>query len=194
MLFFAGVSFSQQNYLTTFEYSTVFQTGKTADYLSSPGWVGLSINYTQMFNRNVGAGITVAWNVAAKEEVNVLQEFSNGAVYGTQARYLNYFPLLANVTYFFHNKANKVTPYLRLNAGTYYIAQRLTLGVYEMYNENWHFGVAPEFGMNFNLQNGLALTLNGKFNYAMDSGERFNGDQTNDHMFFNVNLGIGYLK
>ena len=147
-----------------------------------------------MLNRNVGAGITVAWNVDATEEDNVLQEFPNGAVYGRQARYFNYFPVLGNVSYFFHNKANKVVPYVRLNTGAYYIAQRLTLGVYELYNENWHFGVAPELGMNFNLDNGLALTLNGKFNYAFDSGERFNGDQTNDHMFINVNFGVAYLK
>ena len=194
VLLFAGISYSQQNYLTSFEYSTVFNTGKTSDFISVPGWVGLSINYTQMLNRNVGAGITVAWNVDATEEDNVLQEFPNGAVYGRQARYFNYFPVLGNVSYFFHNKANKVVPYVRLNTGAYYIAQRLTLGVYELYNENWHFGVAPELGMNFNLDNGLALTLNGKFNYAFDSGDRMNGDTNNDHMFINVNFGVAYLK
>lgn len=193
----AGEVFSQtglSSYITDFQYSVTLNSGKTSDYISKPGWFGFSVNYSKFIKRNVSAGITVGWNVTAMQEVNKLEVLKNGAVYGTQGRYFNHFPMLANVGYYFNNNRSNIIPYVKANAGVYYINQRLTLGVYEYRNDNWHFGVAPEVGVLINMSRGIGLTLSGKFNYAFDSGTRLSGDETNDHSFFNINLGIAYLK
>ncbi len=90
---------------------------------------------------------------------------------GTQIRYINSIPLMLNAHYYIGGKRDQLRPYLGVNVGTYYITQRLDMGVYTLQNDNWHFGIAPEFGFLAEVSRGTYLTASGRYNYAFDSGD-----------------------
>lgn len=189
----------QSSNIFTLEYSTAFNVGKASDFMSKPGWAGLSMSYKTFVKDNVGIGFTGGWNIFGQEEDNGTTEFVgtnyNTTVSGPQARYINYVPLYATASYFISNKANSpVVPYIQANVGTVYAKQRLQLGANIIDNDNWHFAMGPEVGCIFNIDNNTGIIFNGKYNYLFSSGESITGDESNAKMFFNINLGVSYRR
>jgi outer membrane protein W len=64
------------------------------------------------------------WSYLTGETINI----ENGAVTGTQIRYINSFPFFLNAHYYFGNKAETFRPYFGVNVGAYYILQRYDRG------------------------------------------------------------------
>jgi len=184
-----------QSYYTSFEYSTTFNLGQAKEFISEPSWGGFSIGIKKMLNKNVFGGLVLGWNVFNKEETNVVTQINNGAVFGSYAKYYNYYPILASIGYMF-NKRNKtkIIPYIQANVGAYYIYQKMKLGVYDINDDNWHFGVGPELGVIFPISREVGIVLNGKYNYALSSGTNLKGEDDNSYSFINANLGFVYMK
>lgn len=184
---------SRGSYTASIEYSMSFNTGRAKDYLSN-GFLGGQFTFKNFVKNNVALGLTLGGNVLAKEDEKWLSELPNGAIYGPQARYLNYAPILANVSYYFNKGRSKVIPYIQANVGTYYIWQRLQLGVAQIDNDHWHFGFGPEAGVVINLGNTVGLTINGRYNYALSSGTNLRGEEDNDYSWINANIGLAYIR
>ncbi len=160
---------------------------------------GLAFSYKSFVKNNVALGISAGWNIFGRSDANGTSNFTYEnyiiTVTGPQARYINYIPIYANASYFIcSNQNSKVVPYLQANIGTLYSQQRLQLGANTLNNNNWHFAVAPEAGLIFNLDGYTGITFNGKYNYAFSSGTAVDGSSSNAFSFFNVNLGITYRR
>lgn len=199
MILLAGTAFSQTRNGTTIgtvEYSTAYNMGRAADYLGDPSFAGASLTFKRFVKDNVSIGLEFNWNVFSEEEENGFTEFKNGAVSGAQARYINYIPIYLTAGYHFNqSKRSTFIPYIQANVGASYIGQRLQLGVNVIDNDNWHFMFGPEAGFLYVIGSDILLTVNGKYNYALSSGDPLGSssdDDSNDYSFINANIGIGY--
>jgi hypothetical protein len=196
LVFIAGSAYSQTRNgtnLGSVEWSMGFNTGRASDYISEPSFSGASLTFKRFVKDNLAVGIAFNWNVFSKEEPDGYTVFANGAVSGAQARYLNYVPILATLGYYFNEgHRNKFIPYVQANVGASYVGQRLQLGVNKIDNDNWHFMIGPEAGFMYVLGSDVMMTVNGKYNYALSSGETLAGESGNDYSYFNANIGIGY--
>lgn len=187
-------AFSQQKgkYLASIYYNMSFPVGPTNDFIDNPSFAGVSFDGKQFISNNTAIGLLFGWNVFNKEESG-LQTFPSGAVYGNTAQYINAIPFLASVTYFTNTSSRAKTKFYMVGyVGAYDILQQLEIGVNQIENNNWHFGLAPEIGVYYQAGRTTNLTLSGRYNYAFSSGEALNGDESNEHSWINVNLGIGF--
>ncbi len=196
LAFIANTGFSQTRNGTStglVEWSMAFNSGRASDFIDDPSFAGASLSFKKFIKDNVALGISFNWNVLSVEDPNGFTEFSNGAVSGAQARYLNYVPILANIGYYFNeSKRSKFIPYVQANVGAYFVGQQVQLGINKIDNDTWHFGLAPEVGFWYVLGSDVMMSVNGKYNYALSSGENLKGESDNDYSYFNANIGIGY--
>lgn len=199
MTFFISDSFAQRTkkggYIASLEYSTTFNMGRASDFLSNGGFWGGSMEIKSFVKNNVSVGIILGHNVVSQENQNGSTEVKNGLITGPQARYLNYTPVLATVGYYFNkNYRAKTIPFIQANIGTYYIWQRLQVGANIIDNDNWHFGLGPEVGVNFALGSNALLTVSARYNYAFSSGDPIGNSDNNSYSFINANLGFAFIK
>jgi hypothetical protein len=186
------VNIFSQNTVTGLSWSMGFLTGTPKDYIGKASFTGFTIEGHRFLKPNVSVGLVSGWNVF-NEKTNSVVNVNNTAISGEQGRYINVVPILASFSYYIKSsRSAKVVPFFRANVGTYYIMQRFDIGVYTFNNYNWHFGVAPELGLTAAASRNVSILVNGKYNYAFDSGLRLSGDEKNDYAFFTVNLGITY--
>ncbi len=191
-------SFSQQKgkYMASIYYDVSFPLGRTSDFIDAPSWAGVSFDGKQFISNKTALGLWFGWNVWSQNESGTTQYVQgnvSGAVTGNIAKYYNVLPLLASVTYFPNNsKSAKTKFYMAGYVGAYSFNQQLEIGVNTFENNNWHFGLAPELGVYFQVARTTNITLSGRYNYAFSSGEALNGDEGNEQSWININLGLGY--
>jgi outer membrane protein W len=114
-------------------------------------------------------------------------------VTGSQLKYINAFPMLVNATYYFKPSEQSVVPFVSFGTGTYFITQKYQLGVWEIENDNWHFGIATEAGILFRIENKVGFNTSARLNYAFDSGVSITGSDDNDLSYWTINAGFTVL-
>ncbi|MGB5674488.1 MAG: outer membrane beta-barrel protein [Gemmatimonadota bacterium] len=151
---------------------------------------GIDARYVASRDAKYSIGFNVGWNVLNEKndfgsERNTIS-LENADVTGTQLRYLNSVPLMANASYYFGSRGG-IRPYVGLNAGTYYIERRVDIGVVGIVEDNWHFGWAPEVGLVVPLgRPEFALLTTIRYNWAFSAGG------TGDQKYWGFNIGIAY--
>ena len=178
-----------QKWFGTATYQISFPLGDTKDYTDNTSFRGVGLDFRYTLNKSTTVGITLGWNVFyERNDETILVETENpGAITGTQDRYLNSFPIMASIHYYFGQKRG-IRPYLGLNAGVYRMIQRLGIGISAIQNNRWEWGVAPEVGIIFPVDRELAILINGKYNYTF-TGESVVGTDIN-HSYVTVGLGL----
>ena len=151
---------------------------------------GIDARYVPERGANYSLGFNASWNVLNEKndfgtERNTIS-LPTADITGTQLRYFNSIPLLANASYYFGERGG-IRPYLGLNAGTYYIERRVDIGVSAIVDDAWHFGWAPEAGIVVPLgRPEVAMLFNVRYNWAFSSGG--SGDQK----YWGFNIGVAY--
>jgi len=152
--------------------------------------LGIEARYVPSRDANYSFGFNMGWNVLNEKnefgtERNTIS-LANADITGTQLRYFNTVPLLANASYYFGSRGG-IRPYVGVNAGTYYIERRVDIGVVSVVEDNWHFGWAPEVGLVVPLgRPEIALLTTIRYNWAFSAGG------TGDQKFWGFNIGIAY--
>jgi outer membrane protein W len=152
--------------------------------------LGIEARYVPDRDANYSFGFNVGWNVLNEkndfgDKRNTIS-LPNADISGTQLRYFNTVPLLANASYYFGDRGG-IRPYVGVNAGTYYIERRVDIGVSAVVDDAWHFGWAPEVGLVVPLgRPEVALLTTIRYNWAFSAGG--SGDQK----FWGFNIGIAY--
>jgi hypothetical protein len=194
-LLVAATAHAQRGVFTGITWNIGFPNQETAEYIGSTSYRGLGVDIRSFSSPSFSFGGNFSWNVydeLLRGETAVLK---GGAITGTQVRYINSMPLLLNASYYPGEKRRGELRFvLGLNAGTYYIRQRLDIGVVSLENSNWHLGVAPELGLWLPIGRETFLTLTARYNYAFDAGTRLNGDPNNDYSYWGINIGIGSVQ
>jgi hypothetical protein len=151
---------------------------------------GIDARYVPERGAKYSFGFNAGWNVLNEKndfgtERNTIS-LPTADITGTQLRYFNSIPVLANASYYFGERGG-IRPYLGLNAGTYYIERRVDIGVSAIVDDAWHFGWAPEAGIVVPLgRPEVAMLFNVRYNWAFSSGG------TGDQKYWGFNIGIAY--
>jgi hypothetical protein len=186
---FAATAMAQDMAMTGATWNIGLASGRMANFLTEPSFGGFGIEGRRFLDDDFSIGGSFSWNYWSEMNGDIIQ-LKQGAVSGTQIRYVNSIPLMLNAHYYIGGKRDQLRPYLGINVGTYYITQRLDMGIYSLQNDNWHFGIAPEFGFLAEVSRGTYLTASGRYNYAFDSGDTMAGDSKNIYSYWGINIGL----
>jgi hypothetical protein len=182
-----GTSYSQkEQWFGALTYSVSIPSGDTKTFVDEISWRGVGLDYRYLIDRKYSVGLFFGWNVFY-QRTNKTTEIENGAVTGTSDRYLNFFPIMANIHYYFGERKS-VRPYVGLNAGGYYVNQRFAIGVFLWEDDSWQWAIAPEAGVAIPVERDFGILLNGKYNYAFTGQSVFGTDVNNS--FWQVNVGV----
>jgi hypothetical protein len=197
ILFIAVLSTSvfSQEFISDFTWNFGFTADRLNEYIPNNSYKGFGIEGRRFFDKNISGGLSLGWNIFDQriaEPITIDQEGFGGTISGTQIRYVNAFPLLANLHYYV-GKRRDFRFFLGGGVGVYYILQRLDLGVWRLESNNWHFGLAPEAGILIPLGDGQShIILTGRYNYAFSSGKSISGSEDNSYSYWSLNFGFAF--
>lgn len=149
-------------------WSLALPTGDTKDFTDSFSFRGANLQYRGFFRTDLAWGLNVSYNVFSKEYDNTYYG-DNFAVTGERWTYINTVPIYLSGHKYFGNKRDGRF-FLGMNGGAVWLEQRMTLGLYEQEESNWHLGLAPEIGYNFPWDSFLGFG-SVRFNYLLEAGD-----------------------
>jgi len=169
---------------TALSYQPAVPMGNTQDFTDSFGWRGIGLDFKKQMSDNMALGLSFGWQVFDHQTDEVVSAFGVD-ISGDQFRYVNSFPMLANVSYFF-GKEGGARPYVSANVGAYVMEHRLEIGLYALEETNVHFGFAPEAGLAIPVKPNMAAVLSGRYNYALSAGS------VDDQAYVSFGLGLAW--
>jgi outer membrane protein len=115
--------------------------GDTKEYTDATSFCGVGLDYMYLIDRQYSVGLFFGWNVFYERRIETAQLDTQNpvAITGTQDRYLNSFPIMANVHYYFGERGG-VRPYVGLNAGGFIMLQEFAIGIVALENNRWDWG------------------------------------------------------
>ena len=175
-------------------YQVSFPASDTKDFISDPSWRGFGLDFRYTMEKNVSVGFVTGWNIFYEQifETTQLQTDPPGALTALSNRYINFVPVMLNAHYYMGNKG-EVRPYVGLCAGGYYVNQELQLGILNIMNDSWEWGVAPELGVVVPVQRDLGILLAGKYNFIFTEESVFQGTQLQrdiTNSYWGIQVGI----
>ena len=183
----AGTSFGQGMFSVSYDIG--LPLGETSDFIGNASFRGFGIEGRAFITDNLTYGGSFNWAVFYEEfqaqEWNV--EGETRTAYGRQFRYINSFPVMATMHYYF-GEWDETRLYAGGGIGAQKIDQRLDFGIYQISKNKWRFGFAPEVGVlipvNFNTNMNLAV----RYQYAVQAGD--------DHpavSYLNFKIGFAFM-
>jgi hypothetical protein len=182
-----------QDLMTSVTWNIGLPTGRMADLVDKASYSGFGLEFHKFLNEEVAVGGAFSWNYWSELTDQIIQ-IPNGAVSGTQIRYINSFPLFLNAYYYMNGRKDDFRPFIGLNVGAYYIQQRLEIGMYAFEDKTWHFGLAPEAGFLFRVSGQTCLTAAVRYNSALSSGETAFGTGKNSLAYWGINVGMAWTS
>lgn len=183
-----------QELLTSVTWNVGIPVSKTNEFTTDVTYRGFSFQGRRFFDKANSLGLSFGWNIFDEKNydpINLDYGSGSGTISGTQVRTINSFPILVGFDRFF-GKQNDIRTFIGVNTGVYYILQRLNIGVYEINNDNWHFGIAPEGGVIVPIEGETGLYIGARYNYAFDSGTALGGAENNFYSYWELNLGLSF--
>ncbi len=186
----AGTAMAQRKVLSGITWNIGIPAARLSNFISKASYGGFGFETHYFMTDDFAVGGSISWNYWSEMTGETIQ-LKSGALSGTQIRYINSIPLLLNATFYLGGQRDEIRPFLGLNAGAYYVLQRLDMGVYSLDNDHWHFGLAPEAGLLVQVSDDTFLTAAGRYNYGFASGETVSG-QPNTVAYWGINIGLAY--
>jgi hypothetical protein len=185
-------SASAQDNITMITYQPSVAVGDLEDFIGETSWIGWGLEGRRFRDptSKLTMGFSFAWNVF-DERFTGTTDFDQGAVTGTQRRWVNSLPFLITGDYYLNRKSG-FKPYVGVGAGAYYIVQRIDIGVFKREVTNWHFGVEGEAGFQFPLGD-IEGVVAARYNYAFAAGDALYGDPV-DITYVSAIVGLAYTR
>jgi len=187
LLLIPGFSgYSQGGGIWNFQWVMGLPVGPTSDFVDQFSVRGLGIEGRGYVTDNLTIGGRAAWSTFYKDFGRVTESVGNYTINGYKRRYINAIPLTINAHYYFVNGI--VMPYVGVGVGAYYVETRDFMGIYYLREKAWHFGVAPELGIEIPFgSSNTGLNFAVKYNYAAKTKD------TREVGWLEIDLGIAYI-
>lgn len=148
-------------------YGPGFPTSDSRDFIDRTSWRGVFLDLKQMRGRNTSLGLSLAWSIFdVKGERTQEVPGRNATVNGVQTRVINAFPLMGQAAWYLGDPRG-IRPYVAANAGAIVIKRRLQVGIVEFDDDTWHFGAAPEVGVQVPMQWGSFVFMHARYYYGL---------------------------
>ncbi len=187
----AGTAMAQNRVMSGATWNIGLPTGSMSDFMNKTSWGGFGFEARNFVSDEWSFGGSLSWNYWSEKTGDIIP-LKNGALSGTQIRYVNSFPIYVNTHFFMGDRKDEFRPFLGLNVGAIYFLQRLDMGVYSLNNDHWHFAMAPEGGFLLQVDRDTFLSFTGRYNYAFSSGEGVSRDK-NDQAYWGLNVGFFWM-
>ncbi|MGH7574923.1 MAG: hypothetical protein ACREM1_07320 [Longimicrobiales bacterium] len=174
-----------QGYYAFVTYNTGLPTSSMASFVGGYSFTGIGLDAGLLLGRRLSAGATIGWNVFDEDTDGVLT-FDNGAISGTQSRFVNIAPVMATARYDLKTGGG-MRPYLGLGLGLYFVDRISEFGQFRFQDKNWHLGVAPQLGFTFPLGSGITGFADARYNRAFAAGP-----DNRSYSYLGINFGLGF--
>jgi opacity protein-like surface antigen len=159
--------------------------GNTGDFIKDPSYRGASFEYTYVPDDHFGIHFEGGWNYFYQKIDKTTYEYKTLSITGTQYRYVESVPLFVGMNYFIMPEA-VVKPYVAFGAGVMYNEQWNDVGLYRIGNTSWQFGIKPELGVAFALNENVLFKFSGKYYQS------FKTDRLDAQSFLGINMGFAF--
>lgn len=175
--------------LFSVSYDVGLPLGGTADYIGAPSFRGFGVEARGFITDNLTYGGSFNWavfyeEIGPKEWTNEIE--GTGTAFGTQYRYINSFPIMATMHYYF-GEWDDTRLYVGGGLGTQKIDQRTDFGLYTDNQNKWRFALAPEIGVLIPVNFNSSINLSAKYQYAVKAG---NADAVS---YLNFKIGLAFM-
>jgi outer membrane protein len=164
------------------QYSMGFG-GTINNFITSTSLRGATFEYKVFPDPQVSIGIDAGWNHFYERHAFDTYTSGTRTYSGTQFRYADAVPIYLTTTYYFI-PGNKVNPFIGVGIGTIYLSRYVDMGIFRVTEDEWHFGVKPEFGALVSLSPDMDFILSLRYNKA------FATEDTADQSFMSFNIGF----
>lgn len=175
----AGANFNSSAQMSVFhmDWNVGIPIGDLSDYTPDESYRGLRVGGRAFIYDYLSVGGEGGWQVYYKQFEGTQRIVTEDGTYdltGIQFRYLNTYPLMANIHYYLGEDFG-IRPYAGTNVGVNFVNQRIAFGVYEVSETTTHFAIAPEVGV---------FVPIGVAGGGLNIGARY------DHVFASKNLDV----
>ena len=174
-----------QEFYWAFQYGMSAPTSDLKTFTPGTHFRNVAIDGRYVLNPNTTVGFTVGWSVMNTITTEV-SSVGGADIGGTQFRYINSFPVMASIHRYL-GAPRGTRPYIGLSAGPQAIERRVEVGLYQINDNNWHFGFAPEIGVILPFDRYMKGMVNVKYNHALAAGEF-----GQSYQYFTFNIGIAW--
>ncbi len=185
-IFVSFCSFGQGMF--SISYDIGLPVGETTDFISQPSFRGFGIEGRGFITDNLSYGGSFNWAVFYEEfdaqEWNI--EDDTRTAYGRQFRYINSFPLMATMHYYF-GEWDATRLYAGGGIGAQKIDQRTDVGLYSDTSKKWRLAFAPEIGVLIPVNFSSSINLAVKYQYAVKVGD---ADAVS---YINFKIGLAFM-
>lgn len=152
-----------------------FPLEDTEKFVGETSYGGFGLDFRKQIKPATTVGFMASWEVF-HERTSESIELENATITGSQDRYINSFPIMMGLHRYFGNEGGR-RPYIGINAGGFVVIQTLRIGVAEIEEDSWEWGIMPEAGFIFPLESGAALVANARYSMGL-TGENLRGDES----------------
>ena len=152
-------------------YDIGLPIGGTSDYISKTSLRGFGVEGRWFATDNLSYGGSFSWAVFYEEfDAQEWEVDDTRTVYGRQFRYINSYPLMATLHYYF-GEWDATRMYAGAGIGAQKIDERTEFGIYTINKNKWRFGFAPEVGVLIPVNYSSSINLSAKYQYAVKAGD-----------------------
>ena len=177
-----------EEWLWALNWNVIIPEDKTADFIKDTSYRGVSLEGRKWQGDNLTVGFMLGWNVLDQKLYTTQHVEGPNAgldVTGTQARYINSYPMLAGV-HMYLGSWGTTRLFVGAMGGGYIVERRVELGLFAVERQAWQWGVAPEVGLLLPLETS-SIFVSGRYNYAFE-----NGDDNPLHVYWSAQLGLAW--
>jgi len=176
----------QSKGLLNLNYVMGFPSGDFKDFISEKSYRGITIDYRRFLTDYLSVGGYTGWNGFYEKTDRATYTFDNGAITGVLYNYLYVLPIYAGV-YYYPFPGDPVQPFAGLAFGAVYVNRESQMGILTVYEDSWHFGIAPELGffIPFGKAASSGVITSGRFNSTF-----YNQENIKTLKYFQWTIGL----
>lgn len=165
------------------QYAIAFPTGDLNEFIGKTSFRGVFFEYQYELTPQLAVGL--AGGIQTFYERQSYATYTEGTVSlsGLQYRYTNSFPILLTLDYY-HDREAVVTPFAGVGIGTIYSDRDVDMGLYRSEIDAWQFGLQPEVGILYNINDQVGFKVGGKY------FQGFSTSELDGQSYFSLNIGL----
>jgi hypothetical protein len=195
-IFFIGIFFFSlsnqapaQEWYGAVSYQISQPRTDTERFVNNPSYLGWGLDFRKMVKDDISLGGMFAWNIFDEETSDPIKLANGGTATGLQQRTLNAFPIMFNASYYFGQRGG-IRPYLGMNLGGFVFIETFSIGIWEIEETRWDWGMAPELGLIIPMNREFSLMFATRYHYAFTGESVVGSDINNAYVSFNIGLAF----
>jgi hypothetical protein len=185
----AAVAWAQPSTHVTLDYSMGFPSNSDFSDFTGSSYTGFNFSVIRYVNDNWGFGGSVGWNDFYEKDVYSTVELTeNATITGTFRKSVYFTPLTGNIRYRFVNNP-KFEASAGLDLGAYFMRQQLQVSIYYGEEAPTKFGMTPNLGFMYKVNERFGIQARGRFHYLVDGGT----DYVDNPNYISVDVGVVFI-